>query len=501
MSAAPRIDVWVCARPHAPHLDAVLAALTAAGAEPRVAVSPAGQGLASARNEALAACEGEILALVDDDVEVSPGWLDAQRAAWSSSGAAELGCVGGPLAAVFSGERPAWLGDALLPALGVDPGPPADGAAGVPVPVDAEKRTFHSGNIAFRVTALRGVGGFWPAHGRPGLRDWFGEEHLAQRELARAGWRAAWLHEAHAARRIAPADVRPLDFLRLRARQGARWGAVGPADAARDGDPRRGHGDGGRGGRGRKARRREAGRAGRSCGAQRRGAGRAFARASQPPANGLAHPVHVLRAAGSAGAPQGSGAALGAPCPAPGRSSPLVLLYHRVAAHGDDPLALMVSPPHFAQQLEVLDHAPDARRPRRDRGASRLPESAVAVTVDDGYADVLDPALAEIEAAGIPITVFVSSGHVGTGKAFWWDALARALRVAPADAGPLELDARRRDAHVAGPRSGRTGRCRSVGSQRGFTRSLPRRSRARCGRSGNGRAPATCSPRLPRTGR
>ena len=122
-----------------------------------------------------------------------------------------------------------------------------------------------------------------------------------------------------------------------------------------------------------------------------------------------------------------------------GRSSPLVLLYHRVAAHGDDPLALMVSPPHFAQQLEVLT---TRRTPVAldEIVAHEAPESAVAVTVDDGYADILNPALAEVEAAGIPITVFVSSGHVGTGKAFWWDALARALRVAPSDAGPLELD-------------------------------------------------------------
>ena len=44
------------------------------------------------------------------------------------------------------------------------------------------------------------------------------------------------------------------------------------------------------------------------------------------------------------------------------------------------------------------------------------------------------------------------------------------------------------------PAIGPNGTPCSVGSQRGFTRSLPRRSRARCGRSGNGRAPATCSP-------
>src|SRR5215210_4485691 len=100
MSGRPaRIDVWVCARPRAPCLGEVLDALAAAGARARVAVAPAGQGPAAARNEALARCDGEILALVDDDVEVSQGWLDALRAAWSRPGAEELGCVGGPLGA------------------------------------------------------------------------------------------------------------------------------------------------------------------------------------------------------------------------------------------------------------------------------------------------------------------------------------------------------------------------------------------------------------------
>jgi hypothetical protein len=81
------IEVWVCARPGASQLAAVLSALTAVGAEPRLAMAPEGQGPAAARNEALANCESEVLALVDDDVEVTAGWLDALQAAWSGPGA------------------------------------------------------------------------------------------------------------------------------------------------------------------------------------------------------------------------------------------------------------------------------------------------------------------------------------------------------------------------------------------------------------------------------
>ena len=293
-----RIDVWVCARPGALHLDAVLAWLAAAGVEPQVAVAPAGQGPARARNEALARCDGEILALLDDDVEVSEGWYDAMAAAWPAPGAEGLGCVGAPLDTAFIGIRPAWLGDALLPALGVDGGPPRPTDGALPVPVDASERTFHAGNISFRAAALRGVGGFWPARGHPGLRDWFGEEHRAQHELASAGWHAAWHPAAYAARRIDGSAVRRRDVVLLRARSGVRSGAVGSTrrPAAARGGGRGGRRAGGPGAAGR----REAGRACRARSTERRRPGRAVARSPQPAAVSGAHAVQVLRAAGRA---------------------------------------------------------------------------------------------------------------------------------------------------------------------------------------------------------
>lgn len=435
----PIIDVWVCARPRAPQLDAVLAALTAAGANPQLAIAPARQGSAAARNEALARCVGEVLALVDDDVEVSAGWLDALRDAWSGRGAGELGCVGGPLGAAFVGGRPAWLGDALLPALGVDDGPPhADGVAGALAPVDPAERTFHGGNISFRAAALRGVGGFWPARGHPGLRDWFSEEHRAQHELARAGWDAAWAHGAYAARRIDGDELLALDLVLLRARSGARSGAVGtpprPAAAARAA---------------------ATAAAGMPLAVARRDAGKLVERAARAAQNAgvLAAPLLAHRSLqpsitrtpfAYSVAPAARGPLRTALPRVAQRArnlrggAPTVLLYHRVATSPDDPMALMVSPQHFAEQLEVLG----ARRtpvPLEEIAAGEAPRSAVAVTLDDGYADVYDAALPALEAADCPATVFVSTAHVGLGEAFWWDPLARLLRIAPADAGRLEL--------------------------------------------------------------
>ena len=116
-----------------------------------------------------------------------------------------------------------------------------------------------------------------------------------------------------------------------------------------------------------------------------------------------------------------------------------MLLYHRVARAGEDPLALRVSPQHFAEQLEVLG----TRRspsPLEEIVAGEAPRSAVAITIDDGYADVVDAALPALEARRRAAPRSSSAPATSrSGKAFWWDAIARLLRLAPDDAGPLEL--------------------------------------------------------------
>ncbi len=58
----------------------------------------------------------------------------------------------------------------------------------------------------------------------------------------------------------------------------------------------------------------------------------------------------------------------------------------------------------------------------------------MAITFDDGYADNL-PALRGID---VPVTVFISTGHVEEGRTFWWDELARLLHTARASS-PLTV--------------------------------------------------------------
>jgi peptidoglycan/xylan/chitin deacetylase (PgdA/CDA1 family) len=112
------------------------------------------------------------------------------------------------------------------------------------------------------------------------------------------------------------------------------------------------------------------------------------------------------------------------------RARPLILMYHRVAHVRVDPWELAVEPDRFAAQLEVLRAS---RRPlplsefvdRARRG--RLPDDAVAITFDDGYADTLRAARPRLAAAGVPATLFLATGFVGQTVEYWWDELARGL--------------------------------------------------------------------------
>jgi peptidoglycan/xylan/chitin deacetylase (PgdA/CDA1 family) len=111
------------------------------------------------------------------------------------------------------------------------------------------------------------------------------------------------------------------------------------------------------------------------------------------------------------------------------RSDSLILCYHRVAEGVDDPFELCVTPANFAAHLDEIalhcepstlaDLSVPSRRPR------------AVVTFDDGYVDNLTNALPIAQAKGIPITVFVTSGALGSDTGFWWDRLGTLLSSRP----------------------------------------------------------------------
>jgi peptidoglycan/xylan/chitin deacetylase (PgdA/CDA1 family) len=108
--------------------------------------------------------------------------------------------------------------------------------------------------------------------------------------------------------------------------------------------------------------------------------------------------------------------------------SPVILMYHRIAEPAFDPWGLAVSPAKFEEQLAMLNRrrSPMDVNEFADRSRHRrLPADAVAITFDDGYVDNLKFGKPRLEAAGVPATVFITTGQIDCPDAFWWDELAR----------------------------------------------------------------------------
>lgn len=88
-------------------------ALVADNANIRYIFEP-NQGLSRARNRGILESKGQILAFLDDDVLVDPGWLvNVYKCFYGSS----IACVGGRIYPHWEEPRPSWLGDYLYPYL------------------------------------------------------------------------------------------------------------------------------------------------------------------------------------------------------------------------------------------------------------------------------------------------------------------------------------------------------------------------------------------------
>jgi peptidoglycan/xylan/chitin deacetylase (PgdA/CDA1 family) len=357
---------------------------------------PYGQGLAQVRNAALAATTAEVLAFVEDDIAVEPGWLAALEQAWADA-PDDRACIGGPIAARFEGPRPPWLTDALLGVLGVGTG----------------ESTFHGGNVSFRTEALRGIEGFWPVRGRPELHDWFGEEHHAQQQLAAAGWTSSCEPRAAAARLIDTERLRRRSVLVRRARYGARSALIGeqrPRAVA--------------------AKVAASGAAGAAVASLKGDLTRATERAARVAENTgvLLAPLIAHRELQPAVAQTPFRHSV--PGPQPLLRKPrlrrtqdgaVVLLYHRV-----DEGQSSVTPANFAAQIEML-RSRYTPAPLEAIACGDAGPEAFAVTFDDGYAETMRRALPVLTQAGVPATIFVSTDHVASQRSFWWDEVRRLL--------------------------------------------------------------------------
>lgn len=109
-----------------------------------------------------------------------------------------------------------------------------------------------------------------------------------------------------------------------------------------------------------------------------------------------------------------------------------VLMYHGVGRVDIDPWGLFVTPEHFAQHLRVLNEvATPMTLPALATAAGQgsLVDRSVAVTFDDGYANVLHQAEPILAANDVPATLFVISDPVLSASEYWWDELAGLILV------------------------------------------------------------------------
>ncbi len=107
-------------------------------------------------------------------------------------------------------------------------------------------------------------------------------------------------------------------------------------------------------------------------------------------------------------------------------SRSLILMYHRVAKQGIDPWALAVTPEHFAQHLDILKKHTQPislRELALAHQQGKIPQRAVVITFDDGYADNLYNAKPILDKYQIPATVFIATGYTEKKREFWWDEL------------------------------------------------------------------------------
>lgn len=131
-----------------------------------------------------------------------------------------------------------------------------------------------------------------------------------------------------------------------------------------------------------------------------------------------------------------------------------ILLYHGVHGDGVDVGLRNRSGKHVsASRFDAEMEAVAADRPLVSmldiaaalRGERSLPDGAVAVTFDDGFANNYDQARPILERHRVPATVYVSTGFIGTGRRMWSDRLEASFLAASAPRLDLEVDGERFD--------------------------------------------------------
>jgi peptidoglycan/xylan/chitin deacetylase (PgdA/CDA1 family) len=104
----------------------------------------------------------------------------------------------------------------------------------------------------------------------------------------------------------------------------------------------------------------------------------------------------------------------------------VILMYHSISSGRPDPWDLCVAPELFAEQAQLMQdryRVVSLAELRHGLADGEPLSRSVVVTFDDGYRDNLLVAKPILEEHGLPATVFVATGYVGSNRDFWWDEL------------------------------------------------------------------------------
>ncbi len=112
-----------------------------------------------------------------------------------------------------------------------------------------------------------------------------------------------------------------------------------------------------------------------------------------------------------------------------------ILLYHRVCPSSDSWSVKPLSPRSFERQMEYLHRnyeilSLDTLVQYIQQGGP-FPEKAVAITFDDGYKDNYLYAYPILVKHGIPATIFLTTGHIGSSKLFWFEQVKYVVQLTP----------------------------------------------------------------------
>lgn len=186
------------------------------------------QGLSHARNRGIAESRGEVIAVIDDDERIVPGFVGAYLDFFDAC--PEAAAAGGPIVAEYPTGRPRWMSRWTERPIA---NPMEFGPKARPFPAG---RIPGGGNMAFRRSTVGRIGAFDPALGRTGRRLIGGEESDFFERMRRCGLEV-WYVPGAVMYHIIPAEKLTDDYFRrlcynvgvsqrLRSEAGGRWRVV-----------------------------------------------------------------------------------------------------------------------------------------------------------------------------------------------------------------------------------------------------------------------------------